>query len=165
MNRYETDWYAWLQEQAILLEQGRFDALDLDHLVKELNIMAGSTRGELYDRLIVLLAHLLKLQVAAALLPGVYDRAQRGWRLTCAEQRRRLARLLRRNPSLQPTVATEMAEAYEVARLQATAALQVDETRMPAQCARSAEQVLDEAFWPHASETEPGRMRHVDFNA
>jgi hypothetical protein len=79
---------------------------------------------------------------------GVYDRAQRGWRLTCTEQRRRLARLLRRSPSLQPTAPAEVAEAYEVARLQATAALQVDETRMPAQCAWSVEQVLDEAFWP-----------------
>ena len=153
MHRYETDWYAWVQEQALLLEQGRFDALDLDHLIEELDLMAGSTRGELYDRLIVLVAHLLKLQVAAAVLPGVYDRAQRGWRLTCAEQRRRLARLLRRNPSLRPTVAEEVDEAYEVARLQATAALQVDEVRMPAQCPWRVEQVLDETFWPEVDTT------------
>jgi len=148
MNLYETDFYAWLHEQALLVESGRFDALDVAHLVEELELMAGSTQGELYDRLIVLLAHLLKLQVAAALLPGVYDRAQRGWRLTCAEQRRRLARLLRRNPSLQPIVPEDMAEAYDVARLQATAALQVDEVRMPAQCPWTPEQVLDDAFWP-----------------
>jgi uncharacterized protein DUF29 len=148
MNLYETDWYAWVQEQVSLLERGRFDALDLDHLVEELDLMAGSTRGELYDRLIILLAHLLKLQVAAALLPGVYDRAQRGWRLTCTEQRRRLARLLRRSPSLQPTVPAEVAEAYEVARLQATAALQVDETRLPAQCPWTPDEVLTVDFWP-----------------
>jgi hypothetical protein len=151
MTRYETDWTAWVQEQALLLEQGRFDALDLDHLIEELDLMAGSTRGELYDRLIVLLAHLLKLQVAAELLPGVYTRAQRGWRLTCVEQRRRLARLLRHNPSVQPSVPEELTDAYEVARLQATAALQVDETRLPAQCPWTAEQVLDEAFWPEAA--------------
>ena len=109
--------------------------------------------GELYDRLIVLLAHLLKLKVAAELLPGVYDRAQRGWRLTCREQRRRrLARLLRRNPSLQPTVPEEVTEAFEVARLQALAALQVDEARLPEQCPWSPVQVLDAAFWPDASQ-------------
>jgi len=134
MNLYETDYYAWVQEQALLLEQGRFEALDLDHLIEELSLIAGGTRGELYDRLIVLLAHLLRLQVAAALLPGVYERAQRSWRLTCAEQRRRLARLLRRNPSLKPTVPEEVGDAYAVARLQATAALQVDESWMPGQC-------------------------------
>ena len=44
----------------------------------------------------------------------------------------------------------EVAEAYEVARLQATAALQVAEARMPAQCPWTPEQVLDDAFWPEA---------------
>jgi hypothetical protein len=150
MTLYETDWYAWVHEQAVLLEQGRFDALDVDHLVEELELMAGSAREQLYDRLIVLLAHLLKLQVAAATLPGVYDRAKRGWRLTCAEQRRRLARLLRRNPSLQPVVVTELAEAYAVARLQATAALQVFETLMPETCPWEPEQVFNPDFWPDA---------------
>src|SRR2546425_38931 len=74
MNLYETDFYAWLHEQALLVESGRFDALDVAHLVEELELMAGSTQGELYDRLIVLLAHLLKLQVAATLLPDVRQR-------------------------------------------------------------------------------------------
>ena len=78
MTRYETDWDAWLHEQARLLEAGDFAALDLDHLVEELDLMANSEQRELYDRLIVLLAHLLKLQVTPDLLPGVYDRAPRG---------------------------------------------------------------------------------------
>ena len=148
MNRYETDWHAWVHEQIALLEQGRFDALDVDHLVEELDLMAGSARGELYDRLIILLAHLLKLQVAAVVLPGAYARAQRGWRLTCTEQRRRLARLLDRNRSLRRTVPYEVHEAYEVARLHATAALQVDDTHIPAVCPWQSEQVLDPDFWP-----------------
>jgi Domain of unknown function DUF29 len=148
MFRYDTDWYAWVHEQIALLEDGRFDALDLDHLVEELDLMAGSARGELYDRLIILLAHLLKLQVAAVVLPGAYDRAQRGWRLTCTEQRRRLARLLDRNPSLQRTVPDEVHEAYEVARLQATAALQVDDAQIPAVCPWHPAQILNADFWP-----------------
>jgi hypothetical protein len=152
MNRYDTDWYAWVQEQITLLEQGCFEALDRVHLMEELDLMAGNAPGELYDRLIVLLAHLLKLKVAAELLPGVHDRAQRGWRLTCREQRRRLARLLRRNPSLQPTVPEEVTEAFEVARLQALAALQVDEAWLPERCPWSPEQVLAAAFWPDESQ-------------
>ena len=148
MTRYETDWYAWVHEQAALLAQGQFDALDVDHLVEELELMAESASGELYNRLIVLLAHLLKLTLAAEVLPGVYDRAQRGWRLTCDEQRRRLARLLARNPSLTPTVEDEVHDAYEVARLQALAALQVDDAQIPAVCPWHAAQVLDTDFWP-----------------
>jgi Domain of unknown function DUF29 len=152
MTLYETDWYAWVQEQAVLLEQGRFDALDVDRLSEELNLMAGSTRDELYNRLIVLLAHLLKLQVTVKVLPVVHDRAQRGWRLTCTEQRHRLARLLQRNPSLQPTMAPEMPEAFAVARLQALAALEVDEAWLPDECPWQAQQVLDINFWPDKPE-------------
>src|SRR5262245_27835181 len=148
MTLYETDWYAWVQEQALLLEQGRFDALDVDHLIEELTLMAGSTREQLYDRLIVLLAHLLKLQVARSVLPGVYERAQRGWRLTCTEQRRRLARLLTRHPSLTPTVPTEMDEAFDVARLQVLAALQIDATWLPDVCPWEQTHVLNLNFWP-----------------
>jgi uncharacterized protein DUF29 len=150
MTRYETDWYAWVHEQATLLAEGRFDALDLEHLVEELELMAESGPEELYNRLIVLLAHLLKLTVAAEVLPGAYDRAQRGWRLTCREQRRRLTRLLARNPSLDPTVADEVTAAYEVARLQAVAALQVDEGQIPTQCPWTADEVRADTFWPDA---------------
>ena len=45
MNLYETDWHAWVQEQAVLLEQGRFDALDVGRLVEELELMAGNAQG------------------------------------------------------------------------------------------------------------------------
>jgi hypothetical protein len=148
--RYETDWYAWLHEQAALLAEGQFDALDIDHLVEELELMAESAPGELYNRLIVLLAHLLKLTVAAEVLPGVYDRAHRGWRLTCREQRRRLTRLLDRNPRLKPTVPAEVTQAYEVARLQALAALQVDEHQLPTTCPWAAAEVQADDFWPDA---------------
>ena len=150
MTRYETDWYAWLHEQAQCIEEGRWDALDIDHLVEELALMAESASGELYNRLIVLLAHLLKLTLAAEVLPGVYDRAQRGWRLTCYEQRRRLARLLARNPSLTPTVEDEVHDAYEVARLQALAALQVQEDHLPTQCPWTDAEVRADDFWPDA---------------
>jgi hypothetical protein len=150
MTRYETDWYTWVHEQASLLAQGQFDALDVAHLVEELELMADSAPGELYNRLIVLLAHLLKLTVAAEVLPGAYDRAQRGWRLTCREQRQRLTRLLARNPRLTPTVPDEVTAAYAVARLQALAALQVGEEQIPMQCPWTADEVRAEDFWPDA---------------
>jgi len=150
MTLYESDWYTWVHEQATLLAEGRFDALDLDHLVEELELMADSAPGELYNRLIVLLAHLLKLAVAAEVLPGAYDRAQRGWRLTCREQRARLTRLLDRNRGLRGTVPDEITAAYAVARLQALAALQVDESQIPTQCPWTADEVRAEDFWPDA---------------
>jgi hypothetical protein len=145
---YDTDFYAWVQDQAALLAARRFEDLDLPHLVEELQLMGSSERGELANRLSVLLAHLLKLQIAAARLPYIYDRAQRGWHLTCTEQRLQLKRLLRRNPSLRPTVSDELPDAYAIARLQAAIALGVDETSLPLTCAGTPEEVLEADFWP-----------------
>src|SRR5215475_3100485 len=97
---YEQDLYAWTQEQAALLQAGCFDRLDIPHLVEELQLMGGSERGELAKRLIVLLTHLLKLHIAAPHLPMDRQRAGASWRRTCRTQRLRIAKVLRRNPSL-----------------------------------------------------------------
>lgn len=145
---YDTDFYAWVQDQAALLAARRFDALDVPHLVEELQLMGASERGELANRLTVLLAHLLKLQLAAVRLPYVYERAQRGWRLTGTEQRLQLQRLLRRNPSLGPAVPAELPDAYAIARLQAAMALGIDETTVPETCPWTPAQALDADFWP-----------------
>lgn len=81
--------------------------LDRANLIEEVESLGRSERHALYDRLIVLLTHLLKLQVACARLPVVYDRNKRGWQTTCGTQRLRIARLLEENPSLRSIVATE----------------------------------------------------------
>jgi len=146
--RYETDWYAWVHEQAARLAAGDFAALDLDHLVEELELMADSARGELVNRLIVLLTHLLKLHVAHQHLPSDYQRAGRGWRLMCSTQRRRLALVLRRNPSLRRFVSTDVQDAYDVALLEAAQALGLEALPMPPTCPWKPEDVLDADFWP-----------------
>ena len=102
----------------------------------------------LASHLLILLTHLLKLVLAAVHMPHDYARAARGWRVTCRTQRRLIAKRLRRNPSLRPTVAEEVADAYESAREEATAALEIAEDAAPPQCPWTPEQVLDIDFWP-----------------
>jgi hypothetical protein len=119
MSVYEQDLYAWTREQATLLRQHDFARLDLDHLIEELEGMGRSERRQLTNRLEVLVAHLLKWQYQPEL-------RGRSWRSTIAEQRRRIHRLLRDNPSLQPELPLCLIDAYEDARY-ATA----DETGLP----------------------------------
>ena len=57
---YEKDFLAWTQQQSELLRQGRWQEVDLDHLVQELDGMGKSTHRELESRLVVLIAHFLK---------------------------------------------------------------------------------------------------------
>ncbi len=147
-SRHDTDWYAWVHEQAALLEARQFDALDIATLVEELHLMGNSEPQELHNRLVVLLTHLLKLQIASERLPYAYDRAKRGWQLTCRTQRKELARVLRRSPSLRPTVPEEIEAAYEIARLTTTLALQVDESIIPLTCPWEPNAVLQDDFFP-----------------
>jgi uncharacterized protein DUF29 len=145
---YETDFYAWTQEQARLLDARQFDALDIPHLVEEITSLGKSEQRELYSRLSVLLTPLLTLRYAALARPEDLRRAGRGWRATVTTQRLSMAKILRENPSLQPTIPAELADAYAVAQVEAATALEMEDARMPETCPWSAVQVLDANFWP-----------------
>ncbi len=58
---YERDFCLWLEQQAALLRERRFDELDLANLIEEIEAMARRTGGG-QNNLIVLLMHLLKYQ-------------------------------------------------------------------------------------------------------
>ena len=82
---HRQDFRAWTRQQADLIRSGRFAELDAVNLIDEIEDMGGSRERELESRLGVLLAHLLKWRYQP-------DRRGRSWRLTIAEQRRRIAR-------------------------------------------------------------------------
>ncbi len=128
-------------EQASLLRAGRVGDADLSNIAEEIESMGRSERRELVSRLGVLLAHLLKWQTQPA-LRGV------SWQLTIREQRRRLARHLRDNPSLTPLLDAAMVDAHGDALLMAQRESGLPESAFPASCAWSAEDVLSEAFLP-----------------
>ena len=145
---YDQDLYAWTQAQVARLREGAWHAVDLAHLIEEIEDVGHSQRDALASHLMVLLTHLLNLEIAARERPGDLVRAGRGWRTTCRIQRRLLEKRLRRNPSLRPTVPEECAEAYAIARDEAATALEVDEAVVPLACPWTPEQVLDMDFWP-----------------
>ena len=145
---YEQDLYAWAHEQASLLRQGAWPALDVEHLIEEIEDVGHSQQDKLASHLLVLLTHLLKLRLAATHLPQDYARAARGWRLTCRAQRLQITKVLRRNPRLRPTVPEELVDAYAIARLEAAQALDIEEALVPEPCPWDHAQVLAADFWP-----------------
>jgi len=72
------------------------------------------------------------------------------WRFTIDEQRERIAKLLRENPSLKPRVASILAEAYEFAVRLAVKETGLQKTSFPLQCPWTFEQAMDKAFWPES---------------
>jgi hypothetical protein len=61
-NLYDSDFYAWTQQQAQLLRSKHLIKLDILHLAEEPEAMGRSENRELAGRLEVLLIHLLKWQ-------------------------------------------------------------------------------------------------------
>src|SRR5690349_17831625 len=94
-SKYDSDFYGWANEQAVLLRAGRLSEVDLAHVAEEIEDMGRATRRELVNLLAVLITHLLKWQFQ----PGLRSHS---WRLTIVEQRQRLAEHLDDNPSLRP---------------------------------------------------------------
>ena len=113
--RYEEDFYVWAKEQAELLRAGRFDALDLERLVEEVEDLADSLERSVRSRAITIMVHLLKLQHSAAKDPRL------GWRESIRTRRSELLNDL--TPSLRRHLLERVAELYARARHDAEGSL------------------------------------------
>lgn len=94
--QYEQDFYTWTQQQAAYLKEGRYDLLDLPHLVEEMESMGKSQVREFAYRLGLIIGHLLKLMAQTARS----EANERSWRTTIRVQREDLADHLEENPGL-----------------------------------------------------------------
>ncbi len=140
---YDTDYYAWANEQAALLRSGQLSAADIENIAEEIESMGKGEKRELVNRLTVLLLHLLKWQYQS-------DRRCASWEVTIRNQRRALSRHLKDNPSLKPKVPEAVEDAYGDARGDAYAETGLLETTFPATCPWSFEQMMDNGFWPES---------------
>jgi hypothetical protein len=138
---YDQDYCAWALKNAELLRQGRLAEIDLEHVVEELEELMGNTRRELYRRLRILLAHLLKWQHQPTERSG-------GWAGTVRTQRQDIAKLFKDNPSLKRYLPEELRDAYGDAVELAAAETGKPIAAFPAACPYTTEQVLSRDFWP-----------------
>jgi len=136
---YETDFYGWIQQQAGALRAGNFASLDLDNLTEEIESMGRSEHSELESRIELLLMHLLKWQHQPTF-------KAESWQLTIIEQRKRIMRHLRKNPSLKRFVAETYEESYGYAVLEAAKETGLDQSTFPAECPWTFEQAMDSDF-------------------
>jgi hypothetical protein len=138
---YESDFFAWTQEQARLLRERRWDDLDLDNLVDEVESVGRSDKRQIESRLEVLVAHLLKWKFQ----PG---RRGNSWIETIFEQRNRLIGLIEDSPSLAAFLRQEVIGTYTAARLAAAKESGIAFGLFPEDCPFTPEQVLDLDFFP-----------------
>lgn len=142
-NLYEQDFVAWCEATVAQLKAGQLDQLDIENLIAEIDSLGKRDRRELKNRLIVLLAHLLKRMYVNS--PDNFA----GWELTIREQRRQINALLTDSPSLKPDLKEVLNDAYLDAR--SDVQLEYANATLPETCPFSAENslaLLSQVYWP-----------------
>ena len=141
---YETDAYTWALRQSDALRRRAVEEIDWDNVAEEIESVGKTEARELESRLEVLLVQLLKWRCQPQL-------RGRSWEATIKEQRRRIARHLAENPGLKPRRDELLAEAYQIARLEAVRETDLAEETFPETNPFTWAQALDEGFWPGAA--------------
>lgn len=136
---YDIDFYAWTLEQSNLLKSGKWQELDIENLVEEIESLGKQQRQELRNCLGILIGHLLKWQYQP-------DKCSKNWMATIMEQRDKSSEVLKENPSLKPYLPEVIASAFV-----SSLALVVRETPLnyedlPVECLFTIEQILNPTF-------------------
>jgi Domain of unknown function DUF29 len=140
---YEKDLAFWAERQAALLRAKRFDDLDLENLIEEVEDLSRRERDTVESYVETVLEHLLKLELSKA------GRPRRGWLVTVDRQRAKLARKL--TTTLRSHLEAEMPALYAGLRRPVIRQLEKDGMRsssMPSACPYTLDQILDSAWFP-----------------
>lgn len=140
LNQYEKDFYGWILANTSLLRQGRFNEVDMENLIEELETLGKSNKREMVNRLAVLVCHLLKWQFQN-------QRQTKSWLGTIKEQRYQIDLLIEDSPSLQSSLEEALLKSYPLAVLKAEQETGM-ENKFPKECPYTIRQCLDHSFYP-----------------
>jgi hypothetical protein len=136
---YARDVYAWSQEQARLIREGRWEEIDRDNVAEEIESVGRTEFNQLVSALRVLMLHMLKWDHQP-------ERRSRSWVTSLKTQRNDLDDVLSDNPGLKPRIAEAIARAYRNARAEAAQETGLDEETFPAMCPYSFEDIAKRTF-------------------
>jgi Domain of unknown function DUF29 len=111
-NLYEIDFQKWIDTTIYNLKHGRFGDLDIEHLIEELEDLGKSEKRALESNLVVLIAHLLKLDVQ-------FDapiEMKNSWIYSVVEHRKRVLLSLKKTPSLKSYLLEAIENSYQDSR-------------------------------------------------
>ncbi|WP_257292790.1 DUF29 domain-containing protein [Endozoicomonas sp. ONNA1] len=147
---YENDYYSWTYQQLELIKQGKFDDLDIENLLEEIEDMGKSRYRALESSLGQLILHLLKWQMQSSKKDDLHDKERwyRSWVVSINKQRRKAKKELAENPGLKPKVNEIMVKAYWWAREEAADDLNCKMSDFPTQCPWSYNKIMTKDWLP-----------------
>jgi hypothetical protein len=136
---YMRDFYSWLMQQARLLREGRWEAIDRENLAEEIESLGREQFNKLESALRVVLTHILKWDHQP-------ERRSRSWALSIDAQRIEVEDVLSDNPGLKPRIAEAIARGYRRARIEAAKETGLEESEFPEICRYSFDDLMSRKF-------------------
>jgi len=136
---YDRDFYSWSLEQARLVREGRWGAIDRENVAEEIESLGREQFNKLESAIRVLLLHMLKWDHQPEL-------RSRSWALSIAAHRVGLDDVLSDNPGLKPRIGEAIARAYRRARIEAAKETGLDIKRFPQACPYSYGDIVAREF-------------------
>ena len=146
---YETDLLLWTGKQVELLRAKKFDQLDIENIIGELEGYVNRDKREVASRLRVLQTHLLKYKFQPR-------RISTSWISTINEQRSAIESVLSDMPSLRPAIEDYVAQSYSKAAKDASRETRLPPSAFPKANPFTVQQILDEDYWPGENEKAAG---------
>ncbi|WP_422136728.1 DUF29 domain-containing protein [Endozoicomonas sp. ALD040] len=152
-NLYDTDFYTWSYRQAELIRQGRFDELDMDNLVEEVEDMGRARYRSVQSRLSQLLMHSLKWQMQRK-KNDLHEMDQwfRSWSTSISKQRIAIEHELEENPALNSKLDEILPKAYQYARKLAANEMQCRPDAFPSECPWTYDEIMEDGWLPEADD-------------
>lgn len=136
---YERDHYGWVEQQVALLRAGLVEDVDAPRIAAELAEIGRGHVARLENALKMIVVHMLKWD-------GRAEARSPAWQGSIREQRRRIVRLLSRNPSLKSRADQALDDAYEDAVFWAAEATGQPSDEFPRDCPYDWSDILERAF-------------------
>lgn len=137
------DLSAWIERTAKLLRDRRWQEIDVDQLIEEIEGLGRSERRAITSQLIRLLLHLLKWQYQP-------ERRSESWLDSITDARTQIELVIADSPSLKNYPLEQLEDSYKRARRQAAGQTNRDLSAFPIDCPYSLESVLDEDWLPES---------------
>jgi len=144
---YDTDFYAWTQEQAAALRRAaemriNLPGVDLDHVAEEIEDMGNDTLAKIEGIIAQIITHLIKLEYSPDPDP------RRHWRGEISEWRATVFRRAKRSPTALSRVDIDEAMRFSLIGLRNRYGDKGWMADVPATCPYDLSQVLDLDFFP-----------------
>lgn len=134
---YEKDFYKWAMTQADLIKHGKFEKVDLENVIEEIECLGRSERNVLKSQIERLLMHMLKIKYQ----PSKHIKS---WDKSIYQSRIKIEKNIKDNPSLKRELEKLMNESFVYARKNASIETGLDLSIFPMLCPWSLKEVLGE---------------------